>query len=43
MSVNNSLYCDPIYKFGTDAQKERFLAPYASGEKLGCFGLTEPA
>ncbi|WP_373048328.1 acyl-CoA dehydrogenase [Vulgatibacter sp.] len=42
MSVNNSLYCDPVMKFGTDAQKERFLAPYARGEKLGCFGLTEP-
>jgi butyryl-CoA dehydrogenase len=42
MSVNNSLYCDPVYKFGTDAQKKEFLDPYASGEKLGCFGLTEP-
>ena len=42
MSVNNSLYCDPVYKFGTPAQKERWLAPYASGQKLGCFGLTEP-
>jgi butyryl-CoA dehydrogenase len=42
MSVNNSLYCDPVYKFGNDWQKEHFLAPYASGDKLGCFGLTEP-
>jgi butyryl-CoA dehydrogenase len=42
LSVNNSLYCDPILKYGTPAQKERFLAPYARGEKLGCFGLTEP-
>jgi butyryl-CoA dehydrogenase len=42
MSVNNSLYCDPVMKFGTDAQKEEFLAPFARGEKLGCFGLTEP-
>lgn len=42
MSVNNSLYCDPVMKFGTDAQKKEFLAPYAAGEKLGCFGLTEP-
>ncbi|MBL8681401.1 MAG: acyl-CoA dehydrogenase [Myxococcales bacterium] len=42
MSVNNSLYCDPVYKFGTDWQKKEFLAPYASGQKLGCFGLTEP-
>jgi butyryl-CoA dehydrogenase len=42
LSVSNSLYCDPVYKFGTDAQKERFLRPFAQGEKLGCFGLTEP-
>jgi butyryl-CoA dehydrogenase len=42
MSVNNSLYCDPILKFGTDAQKEKWLLPFARGEKLGCFGLTEP-
>jgi butyryl-CoA dehydrogenase len=42
MSVNNSLFCDPVYKFGTDEQKKRILAPAARGEKLGCFGLTEP-
>ena len=42
MSVNNSLYCDPVMKYGTDAQKEQFLAPFARGDKLGCFGLTEP-
>jgi butyryl-CoA dehydrogenase len=42
LSVNNSLYCDPVLKFGTDAQKERWLKPFAAGEKLGCFGLTEP-
>ncbi|MBL8951160.1 MAG: acyl-CoA dehydrogenase [Myxococcaceae bacterium] len=42
MSVNNSLYCDPVMKFGTDEQKREFLVPYARGEKLGCFGLTEP-
>ncbi len=42
MSVNNSLFCDPIYKFGTDAQKHEVLAACASGKKLGCFGLTEP-
>ena len=42
MSVNNSLFCDPIYKFGTDAQKKEVLAACASGKKLGCFGLTEP-
>jgi len=43
MSVNNSLVCDPLLKFGTEAQKAEFLAPMAAGEKLGCFGLTEPA
>lgn len=43
MSVNNSLVCDPIYKFGNDAQKKEFLTPLASGAKLGCFGLTEPS
>src|SRR5437762_12933906 len=42
LSVNNSLYCDPVSKYGTDAQKERWLKPFAAGEKLGCFGLTEP-
>ncbi|MGO8993640.1 MAG: acyl-CoA dehydrogenase family protein [Polyangiaceae bacterium] len=42
MSVNNSLFCDPVFKFGTDAQKKDVLAPCARGEKLGCFGLTEP-
>ena len=42
MSVNNSLFCDPVYKFGTDAQKKEVLTACASGEKLGCFGLTEP-
>lgn len=42
MSVNNSLVCDPLVKFGTDAQKERWLSPLASGEKLGCFMLSEP-
>ncbi len=42
MSVNNSLYCDPVLKFGTVEQKTEFLTPFASGRKLGCFGLTEP-
>ncbi len=42
MSVNNSLFCDPLYKFGTDEQKKEILTPCASGKKLGCFGLTEP-
>ena len=42
MSVNNSLYCDPVNKFGTDEQKGEFLAPFARGERLGAFALTEP-
>jgi butyryl-CoA dehydrogenase len=42
MSVNNSLSCDPILKFGTDAQKQRWLTPMARGELLGCFALSEP-
>ena len=42
MSVNNSLVCDPLLKFGTPAQHERFLGPLASGRGLGCFALTEP-
>ncbi len=42
LSVQNSLYCDPIYRLGTDEQKKKFLAPYASGEKIGCYALTEP-
>jgi butyryl-CoA dehydrogenase len=42
LSVNNSLYCDPLLKYGTDEQKERWLKPFAAGERLGCFGLTEP-
>lgn len=42
MSVSNSLYCDPVLKYGTDAQRKEFLEPFARGEKLGCFALTEP-
>ena len=43
MSVNNSLVCDPISKYGTEKQKKEILTPLAAGEQLGCFGLTEPA
>jgi butyryl-CoA dehydrogenase len=42
LSVQNSLVCRPILAFGDDAQKERYLKPLASGEKLGCFCLSEP-
>ncbi|HET8568297.1 MAG TPA: acyl-CoA dehydrogenase [Candidatus Limnocylindria bacterium] len=43
MSSHVSLAVDPLLRYGTDAQKERFLQPLASGEKLGCFALSEPA
>jgi butyryl-CoA dehydrogenase len=42
MSVNNSLYCDPVDKYGNDEQRARFLTPVAGGHALGCFALTEP-
>jgi alkylation response protein AidB-like acyl-CoA dehydrogenase len=42
ISVTNSLAAYPIYKFGTEEQKKKFLAPMARGEKLGGFCLTEP-
>src|SRR5262245_17358909 len=42
MSVNNSLVCDPIYKFGSEGQKQKYLVPLASGRMLGCFALSEP-
>ncbi|UCD57512.1 MAG: acyl-CoA dehydrogenase [Candidatus Hydrogenedentota bacterium] len=43
MSANNSLACAPVLANGTEEQKKRFLAPMAAGEKIGCFGLTEPS
>lgn len=42
MSVNNSPYCAALLKYGTDEQKRRFLVPFARGEKIGAFCLTEP-
>ena len=42
LSVNNSLACAPILSFGSEEQKRKYLVPLASGEHLGCFGLTEP-
>ena len=42
MSVNNSLFNYGILKFGTEQQKQKFLAPVASGEKIGAYSLTEP-
>jgi butyryl-CoA dehydrogenase len=42
LSVQNSLYGDPIHRYGTEEQKKKFLLPYARGEKIGCYALTEP-
>jgi butyryl-CoA dehydrogenase len=42
MSVNNSLVCDPLLKFGNEEQKKEYLTPLAQGGKLGCFALSEP-
>ena len=42
MSVQSSLVMHPIFAFGTDGQREKFLPKLASGEFVGCFGLTEP-
>ncbi len=42
MSVQSSLVMVPIYEFGTEEQKQKYLPRLASGELIGCFGLTEP-
>jgi butyryl-CoA dehydrogenase len=42
LSVQNSLYCDPLHRFGTEEQKKKFLLPFARGERIGCYALTEP-
>ena len=42
LSVQNSLFCDPMLRFGTEEQKQKFLVPFARGDKIGCFALTEP-
>lgn len=42
VSAHTSLCADPIYKYGTKEQKEKYLVPLASGKKIGAFGLTEP-
>lgn len=42
LSAHTSLCCNPIYTYGTEEQKMKYLVPLAKGEKLGAFGLTEP-
>jgi hypothetical protein len=42
VAAHNSLCTNHIYKFGTEEQKQRYVAPLARGEKLGCWSLTEP-
>jgi alkylation response protein AidB-like acyl-CoA dehydrogenase len=42
MSVNNSLFCYGILKFGTEEQKQKYVRPIATGEKIGAYSLTEP-
>ncbi len=42
VSAHSSLCANPIYLFGTEEQKQKYLVPLATGEKMGAFGLTEP-
>lgn len=42
LSAHTSLCAAPIYEYGTEAQKQKYLIPLAKGEKIGAFGLTEP-
>jgi len=42
LSVNNSLFCAPVLRHGTEEQKRKYLAPHARGEKIGAYCLTEP-
>ena len=39
---SQSLYCGPIERYGTEAQKEKWLSPFLDGNKVGCFALSEP-
>jgi alkylation response protein AidB-like acyl-CoA dehydrogenase len=43
MSVNGTLFCQPLLLFGTEAQQQKYVAPVAGGEKIGAYSLTEPA
>lgn len=42
ISAHSSLALDPIFRFGTEEQKKKYMPPMCSGEKIGCLGLTEP-
>ncbi|OGF58709.1 MAG: acyl-CoA dehydrogenase [Candidatus Fischerbacteria bacterium RBG_13_37_8] len=42
ISVHNSVGCYPVFKYGTDTQKQKYLLPLIKGEKIGCFAITEP-
>jgi butyryl-CoA dehydrogenase len=42
LSVQNSLFCDPIHRYCNAEQKKKFLLPFTRGEKIGCYALTEP-
>ncbi len=42
MSVQNSIICETIYRYGTEEQKQKFLKPLASGKVIGAFAMTEP-
>jgi alkylation response protein AidB-like acyl-CoA dehydrogenase len=42
MSVNNTLYCNGLLKYGTEEQKQKFVIPIATGQEIGAYALTEP-
>lgn len=42
LSVCNTLFCDPILRFGAEEQKKKYVVPHARGERIGCYCLTEP-
>ena len=42
LSVNNSLFCAPVLRHGSEAQKQKYLVPHARGERIGAYCLTEP-
>merc|ERR1719376_657218 len=42
VSAHNSLYLAPLISFANDDQAKKYIAPFVSGDKIGCFGLSEP-